>query len=185
MEQICEVDRLEQTEKFAHTLAALVRGLGASDRPPSDDNAVLAILGEEMAQREQFFAFGVVERMYERGLIRVDGIANRIAILIAAQVAIEVVLVDKSSALARGPDLLMFVAIATTALLLRVTGEPDSLDAAAFVEASSEHPPQTRNALAARLRAAIARNRRLHRTRRRLFSGALLVTIVALGWALW
>jgi hypothetical protein len=179
------VNRLEQTEKLAHTLAALARGLGASDRPASDDHPIRTILGEQIDQREHIFAFGVVERMYERSLSRADGMGNRIALLIAAQVAIEVVLVDKSSALARGPDLVMFVAIAATALLLRAFGEPDFLDDDTFAEAAGARPAQKRDALAGRLRTAIARNRRLHCARRRVFSGALLATIVVLGWALW
>jgi hypothetical protein len=176
---------LEQTEKFAHTLAAIVRGFDASDRTAPDDNPILDLLDEQIAQREDLFAFGVVERIYDRGLVRIDALSNRIGILIAAQVAVEAVLIDKAGTFARGPDLLMFAAIVATALLLRATGEPDSIDADAFVGAFGDRPWQTRDALTGRLRAAIARNRHLCRSRRRLFAGTLLVTIVVLGWAFW
>jgi hypothetical protein len=152
---------------------------------PPDDKPVLEILSEQIAQREDLFAFGVVERIYDRGIVRFDGMANRIGILIAAQVAIEAVLIDKGSTLESGPILLMFATIVATTMLLRATGDADSIDAEAFLGTFGDRPWQTREALREGLCAAIGRNAKLIRSQQRLFSGALLVTIVVIGWAFW
>jgi hypothetical protein len=143
------------------------------------------VLSEQIAQREDIFAFGVVERIYDRGIVRIDGMTNRIGMLLAAQVAIEAVLIDKAAAFGSGPNLLMFATIVATALFLRATGESDSIDADVFVTAFGNSPWQTRDALLSRLRGAIARNARLMRSHPRLFSGALLFTVAVLGWAFW
>jgi hypothetical protein len=185
------MNRLEQTAKVASTIAtivtiaAVVRGHGDGDRTPPDQRLVPDVLSEQIAQREDIFAFDVVERIYDRSIARIDRMSNRIGILVAAQVATEAVIIDKANTFGGGPMLLMFATIVATGLSLRAIGDPDTIDAEAFVTAFGDHPWRTREALLAGLRAAITRNTKLMRSHQRLFSGALVLMIGVIGWAFW
>lgn len=146
---------------------------------------MLNVLSEQIAQREDIFAFEVVERIYVRSIARIDGMSNRVGMLVAAQVVIEAVILAKANIFGGGPMLLMFATIVATALFSRTIGEADTIDADAFVTAFGDHPWQTREALLDRLRGSITRNTKLIRSHQRLYSGSLFLMIGVIGWASW
>jgi len=176
--------RLEQAKNVMHAIGAFITAIGGSDRPTSNGESVLRVLDDQLAQREDIFAFGVLERVYDRGLGQLESVTNRIGVLIAAQVAIEAVLIDKIDEFGRGPGLLVFGVIIASGLLFRASGEADFVEADTFMRAFGDSPRETRDALMARLPAAIARNAKIAGSRRNLFSAALTLTIAAVGWAL-
>ncbi len=168
-----------------NAIATVVRLFDKSDRPARDAAALLDVLAAQIAQREDIFAFGVIERIYERGIDQIDAIVNRIRLLIAAEIAIEAVFIVKVNLFGSGPNALVLLNLLTTALLFRAAGEADVIAPDPFAKACSADPWATRDALHDQLRLAIARNGRIARSHQRLFSLSVLVTIAALGWAFW
>jgi hypothetical protein len=69
--------RGDSVEKLGRLIAAFVRGLSSDDcaavtlpRTTFDADAIQATLDAQIAQREEIFAFHVIERVFDRGIER-------------------------------------------------------------------------------------------------------------------
>jgi hypothetical protein len=64
--------RGDSVEKLGRLIAAFVRGLSSDDcaAVTFDADAIQATLDAQIAQREEIFAFHVIERVFDRGIER-------------------------------------------------------------------------------------------------------------------
>lgn len=72
-------------------ILAASKALGTGP-PPEEKTDNVAVLSDLLAQREEMFQFDVLERAYNRQLMRLDNLGNRVGVLLAAQIAIASVL---------------------------------------------------------------------------------------------
>ena len=80
-----------RVEAFMRAILAASKALGTGP-PPEEKTDNVAVLSDLLAQREEMFQFDVLERAYNRQLMRLDNLGNRVGVLLAAQIAIASVL---------------------------------------------------------------------------------------------
>jgi len=162
-----------RVEAFMRAILAASKALGTGP-PPEEKTDNVAVLSDLLAQREEMFQFDVLERAYNRQLMRLDNLGNRVGVLLAAQIAIASVLISNTAAFTRWPAIILLAVAGATGVLFGAVGEPDFIRAKQFVRTFHQQPRATRNDLIEEFPRGIEHNRQVAKTRLWIFRVTLV-----------
>ncbi len=166
-------------------IAALFALLGSSEPPQLDAREQsTALLQQQLAQYEEIFGFDFAERIYDRGIATLESINTRLGVLIAAQAAIAIVLIDRVEEFGSWPGEAFLCLMAATSISYFVRDVPEIAKVGWFLHQFPRAPRRTRSAILEGFPAAVAYNERRIRFRGWVFNGSIFLTILVLAWAL-